>query len=191
MPRIVELVVAVGVLGIASRVGDAKGPAAKARTYTETQPKGTEKLHVITVTFAPLPEWKERFRKDNFDKSTTELPAFQNAAGDTVMLLIDIRVRGKSAAEHLDSGVREIFIDSADATKIERTDRKTGRWWVVDRHAKMRGIHAALFVPDGDDYLAVCDVRVETAKDLDALAPICDTLAVTASKDRPAPKDLP
>lgn len=102
------------------------------------------------------------------------------------MLLDDISVFGKTPAERIDSGVRSMFADSTDASKIERTDRKNGRWWIVDRHAKMRAIHAALFVPDDGGYFAVCDVRVEDAKQLDALAPICDTLTVTSSEDRKA-----
>jgi hypothetical protein len=165
-----------GLVGIATG-----GPAAKTHTYTNTQQHGLETIHVTKLTFAPLPEWKEQV-----DKRST-LPEFQNKTGDTVMLLVDISVFGKTPAERIDSGVRSMFVDTTDASKIERIDRKNGRWWIVDRHAKMRAIHADLFVPDADGYFAVCDVRVDDAKQLDALAPICDTLTVASSADHEAP----
>ncbi|HET9992448.1 MAG TPA: hypothetical protein VFQ65_28140 [Kofleriaceae bacterium] len=180
MHRIAPLIVA-GFLGSAGGLADAGGKA-KAHAYTNTQQHGLDTVHVTKLTFTPLPVWKEHLEKGS------ALPSFENSAGDTVMLLDDISVFGKTPAEQIDSGVRSMFVDSADASKIERTDRKNGRWWIVDHHAKMHAIHAALFVPEGDGYFAVCDVRVDDPKQLETLAPICDTLKVASSEDRKAPR---
>lgn len=169
-------------LGIAVALVIAGAGVGYAKNYTHAQHDGPEKEHVTKLAFTPLAAWKERLDKH------ADLPTFVDAKGDVVALLTDISVFGKTAAEHLDSGVRSMFLDSKDASKIARTDRGKGRWWVVDRNASFAGrpIHADLFVPDGDHFFAVCDVRLPDDSQLAALAKVCDTLAVTASEDRKA-----
>jgi hypothetical protein len=166
------------VIALVSSAAVAQKPQAKPREYTHTQHNGSDVVHVTKLAFTPLPEWKERIDKHS------DLPDFVNASGDVVALLTDISVFGKTPAEHIDSGVRSMFIDSKDASKITRTDRGNGRWWVVDHNAKMRANHAALFVPDDGSYFAVCDIRSDDPKQLDALAKVCDSLAVKSFEDR-------
>ncbi len=156
----------------------ASGPSAKSHSYTDSQPDGPDSVHVTTLAFTPRPEWKV-----DTTLPKGKLPVFQNAAGDNVLLLNVISTSGKTSEEHLESAVRSMFSDSADRSKIERIDRKHGRWWMIDRRPQMRKIHAALFVPAAGKYFALCDVRLSDDKELEPMAQVCDTLAVTASND--------